>query len=366
MENLDSGHSLEAHGMTFKKKKMKNIITILSLVLAFNLNAQLPNAFTFQAIAKNNAGEPVTNSDIGLLISIISVDQSDPVASFDSIVYSEQQLVKSTDLGHINLEIGRGVPLLPAGSIKEIDWSRGSYFVELEMDVTGGSNYKSIGLVELLTVPFALYAELSLGGQPGPQGPQGDDGPAGPQGAQGPQGDPGPQGPVGPIGFDGAPGDPGPIGLQGPQGPQGDAGPQGETGPQGLPGNVGEMGEMGLAGPVGDPGLKGDTGLPGPKGPQGLGGGPQGDAGPPGIKGPDEGAQGPTGEQGIKGQDGTDGPTGQKGQAGIDGFGELEERDTPPDPSVERLYVDTGANRADGIPGLRFYDNVLNAWVDLY
>jgi hypothetical protein len=70
-----------------------------------------------------------------------------------------------------------------------------------------------MGTQQMMSVPFALYAENS--GTPGPQG------------ATGPQG---PQGEQGPIGLTGLQGPAGEAGAQGPQGEQGLAGIDGEDG----------------------------------------------------------------------------------------------------------------------------------------
>lgn len=309
----------------------------------------------------NADGAVVTNSDIGLRTSIWKDGPS------GENVYSEIHLVESTDLGHINFNIGRGTALSSsAQSLNDLDWTTANYFVEIEMDVDGGEDFKSIGFVELLSVPFALYADISLSGVQGAQGPAGDKGPMGPQGEkglpglpgqQGPQGPQGPSGQRGPRGISGADGAQGPQGMPGTQGPQGPDGPKGERGPAGLPG---ENGVDGREGRQGNPGPIGMTG------PIGEGGGPRGPQGPKGPQGPDQGLQGAQGPQGDRGPDGSNGITGDEGDAGRDGLGDLEVRDTEPNSGFQRLYIDTGANRADGQPGLRFYDNNLAAWVDLY
>jgi len=119
----------------------------------------------------------------------------------------------------------------------EIDWSVCPYFLQTEIDPTGGSSYTITGISRLLSVPYAMFAENSgTPGPPrpeGPAGPQGPEGPAGPQGIQGEtglQGDPGPQGPKGIQGETGLQGDTGPQGPQGETGLQGDPGPEGPSG----------------------------------------------------------------------------------------------------------------------------------------
>lgn len=341
---------------------MKNIVTIICLVFSLSLHGQLPDAFTFQAIAMDANGEVVVNSDIGLQLSIW---YNGPTGTK---LYSEEHFVESTDLGHINFDIGRGTAVGGyADNLLEIDWTKGSHYVELEMDASGGTDYKSIGFVELVSVPYALAADISLSGELGPTGPTGAIGPAGEKGAVGDRGEPGWPGPQGPSGG---------SGVQGPQGADGPHGAPGATGPQGNQGPAGAAGRDGQKGPQGPQGAKGDTGLPGSDGPQGNkgakgytginGSSVRGPEGPQGPKGPDQGEQGQQGQDGPQGYPGQDGATGVKGLPGLNGFGELKLRAVVPDFNEERLYVDTGVNRADGKPGLRFYDFNLDAWVDLY
>ena len=193
----------------------------------------------------------------------------------------------------VSLEIGNGTVV--SGNIADIDWSAGPYFFKTETDPTGGSNYTISGVSELLSVPYALYAQYAASGEPGPQGPQG---PAGPQGVPGPQGAEGPMGPEGPQGETGPPGEDGHDGasayrvwlssgnsgteqdffasLAGPEGPQGEQGVPGPRGP------IGPQGEMGIPGPEGSMGPEGPQGDVGPQGPQGEIG-PQGPQGQPGT-----------------------------------------------------------------------------------
>jgi len=175
-------------------KTMKFKIIILALMFSSAmLNAQIPQAFSYQAIAMDSNGDLVTDSEVGIEISVlIGTPTGDNV-------YTESHLVMSTSLGHINLEVGRGTPVL--GQFANVIWSEDAHFLEIKMDVAGGTDYQFVGTVQLLSVPFAFYAEESLSGIQGPIGPTG---PIGPAGAQGPEGAPGPQGQAG-------------TGIQGPQ-----------------------------------------------------------------------------------------------------------------------------------------------------
>jgi uncharacterized protein (TIGR02145 family) len=57
-----------------------------------------------------------------------------------------------------------------------IDWSLGDVYIKTEVDVNGGSNYEMLSSNQLLSVPYALYAQNSGSGAPGPVGPQGPQG----------------------------------------------------------------------------------------------------------------------------------------------------------------------------------------------
>ena len=148
------------------------------------LNAQsIPDAFSFQGLAMDANGNVIADANIAIELRILA---GTPVG--DS-VYIENHNVTTTDLGHFNIEIGRGNSTL--NNFEDIRWGSGNHFLEVSMDVTGGTNFSVIGVTQLVSVPYAIVALESGTGIVGPQGPQGN---GGAQGAQGPAG---PQGPSG-------------------------------------------------------------------------------------------------------------------------------------------------------------------------
>ena len=75
-----------------------------------------------------------------------------------------------------------GVMVAMIGSIGElssVNWATGPFYLQVEMDVTGGSDYLDMGTEQLLSVPYALFAANSPAGSTGATGPQGPTGPAG-------------------------------------------------------------------------------------------------------------------------------------------------------------------------------------------
>ena len=99
---------------------------------------------------RNTNGEVVANKAVSLRISILS-------GSINGIsVYSETH-AKTTDAsGLISLQIGNGTVI--SGAFSSILWGNAAYFIKLEADFNGGSNYVLLGTQELMSVPYALYA----------------------------------------------------------------------------------------------------------------------------------------------------------------------------------------------------------------
>ncbi len=209
-------------------KKISLFTLMLSGIISVNAWAQAPKKFNYQGVARTTNGAAMANKTIALRINIMDGSASNPP------VYSETHTVTTNAYGLYNLAIGAGTPV--TGNMNLINWGGADYYVGVDIDPAGGTNYVSLGGTQLLSVPYALYAASSAAGAPGPQGPQGPAGPAGAIGATGPAGPAGAQGPQGVAGTAGATGTTGATGATGATGPQGPAGPTGATGATGPAG----------------------------------------------------------------------------------------------------------------------------------
>lgn len=184
---------------------MKKLFVFLVGMIGCHLwiAAQSPNGITYQGFALNNQGTPLSNEDIGIQVAIVKGDAE------GEEIYKEQHTLNTTDNGIFNMTIGRGMPLL--GNFQTIAWEEDRHFFSIELAENNTAAYRKIGTIELLSVPYALYASKTRAGEKGEKGIKG------------------------PIGEKGEIGDPGPPGPKGVQGPSGSSGASPPSGPDGRP-----------------------------------------------------------------------------------------------------------------------------------
>jgi hypothetical protein len=132
---------------------MKNRITFFCLFITAFSYAQSPQAFKYQAALRDLSGLPLIEKNISIRISILKTSIT------GTSIYSEIHQAKTTSSGIVNLEIGKGLPSL--NSFSAIEWGADSHFVKIEMDAAAGNNFELVGISQLLSVPYALYAEKS-------------------------------------------------------------------------------------------------------------------------------------------------------------------------------------------------------------
>jgi hypothetical protein len=131
---------------------MKLYLLLLTVLLtSIAINAQLPQKFNYQAVVRSNAGAIVANQNVRIRFRI-----HDATAA-GTVQYSETHSITTNVYGLINLQVGAGTVV--SGTFTGVTWNTGNKFLEVEADITGGTNYTSLATVELITVPYALQAD---------------------------------------------------------------------------------------------------------------------------------------------------------------------------------------------------------------
>jgi len=128
----------------------KILLSGIFLLITYCLFAQSPDFFNYQVVVRNSSGELIQNQDIGFQFTILEGSAlGDPV-------FVETHVKQSNGFGLCNLKIGDGTPV--SGNISSINWGNNSYFLKVEIDPIGGESYEDMGTFELLTVPYAMFA----------------------------------------------------------------------------------------------------------------------------------------------------------------------------------------------------------------
>lgn len=123
-------------------------IVSICLLTAVSAIAQAPQGINYQAVIRDAGGSPVVNQSVGIRMSVVQ---------FPSVVYQETHTLSTNAFGLVNLVVGSGA--VGIGDFSTIDWANGPYMLQTEVDVTGGTTYTLISSQEMVSVPYALYAE---------------------------------------------------------------------------------------------------------------------------------------------------------------------------------------------------------------
>lgn len=125
------------------KKNYRTLILSVFFAASIFCNAQAPDAFQYQAVVSD-----VKDANVNVRFSIRENTAT------GTKVYSETHATKTNAFGMVSLQIGKGTPV--TGTFSGISWAKGVYFIETEVD--NGSGYVSTGTKQLLSVPYAKYA----------------------------------------------------------------------------------------------------------------------------------------------------------------------------------------------------------------
>ena len=123
------------------------------IIITFSVFAQSPQKMSYQCVVRNASGVLVTNQSVGIRISILQGTTTGTVV-YQEIYHPNPQTNAN---GLVSIEIGSG--LVITGTFSDINWASGPYFLKTETDPTGATNYTIVGTSQLLSVPYALYAE---------------------------------------------------------------------------------------------------------------------------------------------------------------------------------------------------------------
>lgn len=133
----------------------KYLIQLIALFLAVGAIAQAPQAFNYQAVARSMDGQALADTPLDVRIGIVAA------APDGVLMWQEDHAVTTDAFGLFTLNVGEGTST-GNGSLSafdQISWGATSYFLDVAIDEGGG--FETLGSQQLVSVPYALYAESS-------------------------------------------------------------------------------------------------------------------------------------------------------------------------------------------------------------
>lgn len=133
------------------KRFLPSIVFVLICVsVSF---AQAPKGINYQGVARDSEGNPLVSKTIAVRISILKTSATGDVE------YSETHKPTTNQFGLFTLIIGQGTKV--TGDFTFISWAIGNKWLQIEIDPNGGVDYTLAGTQQLMSVPYALYAEYT-------------------------------------------------------------------------------------------------------------------------------------------------------------------------------------------------------------
>jgi hypothetical protein len=134
---------------SFIMKKL-SLVGLLVVIFSNILIAQVPQAINYQAVARDNAGLEIVNTNITVRFSIGGAGVSS--GTFD---YQETHITSTNDFGLFNVKMGQGTPTGPA--VTAINWNTQRFLL---VEVNFGSGFEQMGVAQpFVTVPYAILAQ---------------------------------------------------------------------------------------------------------------------------------------------------------------------------------------------------------------
>ena len=131
----------------------RQLFLSILLLLPVLLEAQAPQAINYQAVARDAGGDALAGTNVSVRFVLRNGTPLGPV------VYEEDHATVTDARGLFDLHIGRGTPV--SGTFAAVDWAAGPFFLEVLLDA--GQGLQSVGVQELVSVPYALFAGATAG-----------------------------------------------------------------------------------------------------------------------------------------------------------------------------------------------------------
>lgn len=128
---------------------------VLSLAFGYARAQGVPEGISYQAVVRDPSGNEIVNESVSIEFAIHSSSTDGPV------VYEEfHALVNTNQYGLFQVNIGNGVNTGNGlyNNLSAVPWGSADFFLEVRATIPGQGASEIIGVSQLLTVPYAFYA----------------------------------------------------------------------------------------------------------------------------------------------------------------------------------------------------------------
>ena len=123
---------------------MRYFFILFSLLNAALMSAQAPQLIAYQAVARDNNGATIANSNLQVRFTIRNQSIT------GNAIWTEVQEVATNAQGLFNTQLGINSSLSP------VDWGSGGKFLQVELFIN--NSFFDVGTQQMLSVPYALFA----------------------------------------------------------------------------------------------------------------------------------------------------------------------------------------------------------------
>jgi uncharacterized protein (TIGR02145 family) len=133
-------------------RRMFFFVYMCFFTFSLEIDAQAPVGFNYQAVVRDHQGTVMAGKGVSFRITLIEGGIS------GTEVYSEIHETKTSDLGLVNLVIGKGSYV--SSPFESIEWT-GKMYIKVELDMEKSGEFDMMGITQLMSVPYAMFAEKS-------------------------------------------------------------------------------------------------------------------------------------------------------------------------------------------------------------
>ncbi len=131
------------------KKITIKLLAAVAVLFTTAAAALAQGSFAYQAVIRSTDGSVVSNQKVGMRFTLLSEGKE---------YYSEVQTPTTNEYGNVSVMIGSGSDA-KGNFVTDVPWSSMNIMLKIEVDVKGGTDYIELGQTQLLSVPYAMYAQ---------------------------------------------------------------------------------------------------------------------------------------------------------------------------------------------------------------